>query len=849
MIGTVVSHYRVIDKLGAGGMGVVYRAEDLRLGRHVAVKFLPETAGSDPLAIERFEREARTASALNHPHICTIHDVGHDAGRRFIVMELIEGVTLDRLIASGPLGLERVIEIGMQVCDALDAAHIAGILHRDIKPGNIFITRREQVKVMDFGLAKMMPTRPGATVMETVAAPHFSTSVGIAVGTVAYMSPEHARGEALDARSDIFSLGVVIYEMATGVQTFRGQTTAVIFDQILNRVPPAPSSVNPAIPPRLEQIVARALEKDRRVRYQSTRDLQADLERLQRDITTRRAVQAAAASGGTAVSVAQSWASRGQDGVIETLMMSGSAFAVPDGPPAPWSNSAGTPGPAPDSEDVDRERLRAAAATTVPPVARADAAPSAPSGGVFVPPVPASAAPPPLPAPVSVPGAPAGPIADGVTVGAGEVDPYAATIVAPPRVPSPTDSSADTIVGAPAPGAAASASAPPAAAAATAVPAARAVAAPKGGQPTLAPRRVSGQSAGPIVAAAVLLLAGLGGLGWWVLHRPELQVGASDAAASTAPAASPAPAPASGTPAATAAATSPAVTPAAATAAAPPPATTADASAAPGGTPAAPGAAATAPRRGASTTGPARAAEAARALASARTLITPAPSDEAMTALERVSVSYAGTPPATEALALTAELRQQRNELEPAINAWVAYAGRNGDAERAGEGLVRTADAAARARSQAGDEIARRALDELLTRFPTASRAVRALSMKMALEDRLKLKVRDSQFPDVVAASVLTARDVAMHAGTAPVAELALWRVASEYKERKLHALAAQAFADLATRFPNTQYEAWFSAAEIYDRQLRDPSRARDAYLKVPPSSSKYNDAQKRARR
>jgi tetratricopeptide (TPR) repeat protein len=220
-----------------------------------------------------------------------------------------------------------------------------------------------------------------------------------------------------------------------------------------------------------------------------------------------------------------------------------------------------------------------------------------------------------------------------------------------------------------------------------------------------------------------------------------------------------------------------------------------------------------------------------------------------MAALERVSVGYAGTPSATEALAITAELRQQRNELDAAINAWVAYAGRNGDAERGGEGLIRTADAAARLKTPASDELSRRSLDELLTRFPTASRALRALPMKMALEDRLKLKARDPEFSDAVPESVLTARTVAAQAGTAPVAELALWRLAEAYKDRRMHGLAAQTFADLATRFPNTTYDAWYAAAEIYDRQLRDTARAREAYLKVPPSSSRYNDAQRRARR
>jgi serine/threonine protein kinase len=813
MIGSTVSHYRVLDKLGAGGMGVVYRAEDLRLGRHVAIKFLPETASTDPLAVERFEREARTASALNHPHICTIHDVGHDNGRRFIVMELIDGVTLDRLIAAGPLGMERVIEIGIQVADALDAAHAEGILHRDIKPGNIFITRREKVKVVDFGLAKMMPSRGDAHVLETMAGPRFTTSVGIAVGTVAYMSPEHARGEPLDARSDLFSLGVVLYEMATGVQTFRGQTTAVVFDQILNRVPPAPSSVNPAIPPQLEQIVARALEKDRRMRYQSTRDLQADLERLLRDITTRRAVQAAAAGASApTMSVAQSWASRNPSGPIDTLMLPGSAFAVPDAPAPQWSGPSGLASPPPDSEDVDRERMRAAAAALSAPAST-----------------------PPLSAPPSA-GVPVAHASQAVVIGAPRVDANAATIVAPSFLArheadaiADSHAHANTVLSP-------SGTAPIALADTRAtIPAAAAlnetVARPS--SPAPAARRISGRSLGPMAAVAAIAIVAVGVAGWWMLHRPEVSLGASATVAaparptsSTAPAAS---TPVSPAPVSTG------VVGAAAAAAAPAPATAA--SNTPG----------SASRR--TTTGAARATEAATALAGARALVASSPDDQAMSALEQVSVAYAGTPAATEALALTAELRQQRNELDAAINAWVAFAGRSGDPERGGEGLLRTADAAARVRSQANDLVARRALDELLTRFPTASRAVRAFQMKMALEDRLKLKTRDPQFPDTVPASVLTARTVAAQAGSAPVAELALWRLGGEYKDRRLHALAAQTFADLGTRFPNTRYDAWFSAAEIYDRQLKDAARARDAYLNVPPSSSHYSDAQRRARK
>src|SRR5688572_29735297 len=331
MIGSVVSHYRVVDRLGAGGMGVVYRAEDLRLGRHVAMKFLPESATSDPLATERFQREARTTSALNHPNICTLHDVGEHEGRRFIVMELIDGATLDKVLGAGALPVDRVIDIAINVADALDAAHSEGILHRDIKPGNIFISKRGQVKVVDFGLAKMMPHRSGLTPVEvTLAEQHALTSAGMAVGTVAYMSPEHARGEPVDQRSDLFSLGVVMYEMATGVQTFKGQTPAVIFDQILNRVPVPPSHINPNVIPTLEQVIGRLLEKDRDRRYQSARDVQADLQRLRRDLEAKRVVTAEAVQS----SAPTTWAPLENQRSAQTVAVNVPTFGV-DAEPAP----------------------------------------------------------------------------------------------------------------------------------------------------------------------------------------------------------------------------------------------------------------------------------------------------------------------------------------------------------------------------------------------------------------------------------------------------------------------------------------------------------------------------------
>ena len=645
MTGKTVSHYRVVERIGAGGMGEVYQAEDLRLGRRVALKFLPVDLVGDPQAVKRFLWEARSLSTLNHPNICTIYEVDEHEGRPFIAMELIEGRALNGVINGRALATDLILALATQIADGLDAAHQQGLLHRDIKPANILVTRRNQAKILDFGLAKIAHDMQHHGIGGDHGAHgirDLTTTAGITMGTVAYMSPEQARGEELDRRSDLFSFGLVLYEMATGRQTFTGNTTAVIFDGILNRDPVPAGQLNPALPAELERIVSKALEKDRDLRYQSASDLRADLQRLRREVVSGRHVASS--------------------GAMQTLRES----------------------------------------STLPPVT----------------------------APVAV---------------------------APPATGAARAAAA---VGAAGPG----------------VPAV--VPLPK-------PRPV--RSVIPWIAAGVVVV--LAGVGAWVAWR-SLSGTASPASQPASASATPAPPP-DAAPVAVE------------------PATGGEATARAGG--------AAAPRGASSQAGADRPAGAKR---------------ETSTASEEQELAAARAKVAAKQLDLaSADLK--------------TFVDKHPKSALAPEALFLLAQVTA---AQPGRELDAIALyADLVARYPNSPRAPEALFFTAGLQDRLKLRETDRALGTVVPASLATYRAMADRYPRAVLSQHALFRMAGVYEDLKKYDLAAQTFEQLGASFPESSYDAWFRAGELYERRLKDKEKARAAYLQVPPSSARYRDAQRRA--
>ena len=681
MVQQTVSHYRVLESLGAGGMGVVYKAEDIRLARAVALKFLPPDRAHDQQTLDRFLREARTASALNHPNICTIYEIDEHDGSHFIAMELLDGHPLDRMIDGRPLSISRMLAIAVQVADGLDAAHTLGILHRDIKPANIFVTTRGQTKILDFGLAKLTrdvaSKMPGMSQLETEV---LTTRKGVALGTIAYMSPEQARGEDLDARSDLFSFGVVLYEMATGERSFQGSTSAVIFDAILNREPRAPIEINANVPVALERIIAKALEKDRNRRYQTAADIRADLESVRRVYDSGSVTSVSTAAVAASAASGASWPSAVADHAA--LSRSGIGHSA-DG----LLRSALNPATA-----------GAAIATAAPARVR-------PAWSMWV----------------------------------------------------------------------------------------------------LA-------LSGVVLAASVVFFVSAG----W---RSEAATGET---VELAPARPPASAPAAtpdgaGVP-------QPVPTPVATTAAP--------------GAAAAPAAAAIEPALD----------PIIEQMRVARAKIDAKLYDQGLTDLKLALSQNPASTNAPAAQMLVANTLNSLGRAEDAMAAYVELRSKYGATAKplAAEATYRLADLVLQSNQREKEADARNLLTEVITTAPKSPWAARSLVRRAALEEKARLKVTDNELQASVPAALVSYRTLVRTHPTADGNETALLKLAEMYDDLKRYDLAADAWRDLAKRYPSNTRDAAWRAGELYEKRVKDQEKARQAYQLVPASSSRYRDAQKK---